>query len=358
MNSLKSIVFDTAALKHNLAVIRNRAGDAQIFAVLTGDGYGAGLVELARVLRDNGIDSFAIGDPEDARRLRDAGFGEEQILMLNATADTEVLKQLIDLNVICTIGSYETGVALNAAAEALGTYAEAHVLIDTGIGYCGFLPSEPEKLLQIFQHLPRVTISGTYTRLVSDSKDISHQMELFQDALNTLRQQGLDPGLIHASNSASLMHTDGIQFGAVRVGSALLGLTEKGRRRGRAALRPVSHGEATLDVVHWLPKGSSLGYEQQVTLRRATRVAILQVGYQNGFGVEKMSTNCFRAFFRALLSRRQRYVTIDGKRARILGRIGPTETAVDVTDLKCSETSVACFRIDPRFARGLHRVYR
>ncbi|MCC8099251.1 MAG: alanine racemase [Clostridiales bacterium] len=355
---MKSLVFDTAALKHNLEVVRTRAGDARIFAVLTGDGYGAGLVELARVLRENGIDSFAIGDPEDARRLRDAGFGEEQILMLNASADTEVLKQLIDLNVICTIGSYETGVALNAAAEELGTYAEAHVLIDTGIGYCGFLPSEPEKLLQIFQHLPRVTISGTYTRLISDSKDISHQMELFQEALNTLRQQGLDPGLIHASNSAALMQTDNIQFGAVRVGSALLGLTEKHRGRGRSALKQVCHGEATLDVVRWLPKGSSLGYEQQVTLRRATRVAILQVGYQNGFGTERVCTNCFRAFFQALRSRRRRYVTIDGKRARILGRIGPTETAIDVTDLKCSEASVARFQIDPRFARGLHRVYR
>lgn len=355
---MKSIVFDTAALKHNIGAVRARAGDAQIFAVLTGDGYGAGLVDLARVLQDNGIDSFAIGDPEDARRLRDAGFGEEQILMLNATADTEVLKQLIDLNVICTIGSYETGVALNAAAEELGTYAEAHVLIDTGIGYCGFLPSEPEKLLQIFQHLPRVTISGTYTRLISDSKDISHQVELFQEALNTLRQQGLDPGLIHASNSAALMQTGNIQFVAVRVGRALLGLTETHRGRGRSALKQVCHGEATLDVVRWLPKGSSLGYEQQVTLRRATRVAILQVGYQNGFGTERVCTSCFRAFFQALRSRRRRYVTIDGKRARILGHIGPTETAVDVTDLKCSEASVARFQIDPRFARGLHRVYR
>lgn len=61
--NVKQLVFEKAALKHNIAAIRERAGEAAIFAVLAGDGYGAGLIELARFLRAEGIDRFAVTSP-------------------------------------------------------------------------------------------------------------------------------------------------------------------------------------------------------------------------------------------------------------------------------------------------------
>lgn len=148
---MKQLVFERAALKHNIAMIQERAGDAAIFAVLAGDGYGAGLIELAQILREEGISRFAVDEPEDVRRLRAAGFQEEPILMLRSTTDRGELESLLEQRAICTIGSYETGTALNGVAEALGVQAEAHVLIDTGMGFGGFLPGERQKLMV---HLP------------------------------------------------------------------------------------------------------------------------------------------------------------------------------------------------------------
>ena len=354
--NVKQLVFEKAALKHNIAAIRERAGEAAIFAVLAGDGYGAGLIELARCLRAEGIDRFAVDEPEDVRRLRDAGFQDEPVLMLRSTADRGELETLLGQRAICTIGSYETGTALNAVAEALGVQAEAHVLIDTGMGFGGFLPGERQKLLSIYQYLPNVTITGTYTHLCSVTDDTTRQMETFQTVLDALHTANLNPGLVHAAGSSALMSAAGVCLDAVRVGSAFLGACRR-QKRG-SGLRPVCRGEATLDTIRWLPKGHTIGNEVLITLHRPTQVGILPVGYQHGFGIQRAQKSGLLAFARAWRAKRRRFVVINGQKARVLGRIGALETAVDVTDLKCAEGDVAMFQIDPIFARGMPRVYQ
>ena len=83
---MKQLVFERSAIKHNTAIIQERAGSAVIFAVLVGDAYGAGLVELAKLLREEGIAHFAVEEAEDVTRLRQAGFAsfEEQAAALEA----------------------------------------------------------------------------------------------------------------------------------------------------------------------------------------------------------------------------------------------------------------------------------
>ena len=101
----------------------------------------------------------------EAEALRKAGFVDEEILMLRSTTDREELERLVDLNVVCTISSVDTGVALNALAENRSTVVEAHIQVDTGMGFGGFLVSEPEKVLLAYRSLPNVALSGIYTQL-------------------------------------------------------------------------------------------------------------------------------------------------------------------------------------------------
>ena len=353
---MKQLVFERAARKNNIAAVQKRAGTSVIFAVLTGDGHGAGLVELAKILREEGITHFAVDEPEDVRRLREAGFQEEPVLMLRSTADRGELETLLGQKAICTIGSYETAAAVNAAAEALGTRAEAHVLIDTGMGFGGFLPGDRQKLLSIYQNLPNVSITGTYTHLCAANSDTTRQMSVFQGVLDDIHAAHLEPGLVHAAGSSALMSAAGVCLDAVRVGTAFLGTCR--RKKRNSGLRPVCHGEATLETVRWLPKGHTIGNEYQIILRRPTRVGILPVGYQHGFGLERTRKSGLFACFRSWRARRRRFVTIDGKKARVLGAIGALETAVDITDLKCGEGDVAVFQIDTMFARGMTRVFQ
>lgn len=353
--AVKQLVFERSAIKHNTAIIQERAGSAVIFAVLAGDAYGAGLIELARLLREEGIDHFAVEEAEDVLRMRQAGFASEPILMLRSTTDHSELITLLQQKAICTIGSYEAGTALNAVAEELGVQAEAHVLIDTGMGFGGFLSGEPQKLLSIYHYLPNVTISGTYTHLCASSQDTTRQMAIFQGVLDTIEGAHLNPGLIHAAGSSVLMNTTSTYTGAVRIGSAFLGTC---RTQKRSKLQPVCHGEAMLDTVRWLPKGHTIGNEVLTPLHRPTRVGILPIGYQHGFGIQRMRGSGLWATFNAWRQRRHRYVTINGQKAKVIGRIGALETAVDVTDLNCSEGDLATFQIDAVFARGMPRIYQ
>ena len=320
---MKALVIEKDAIRRNAAAVKARAGSAAIYAVLTGDGYGAGLVELARLLREEGIGRFAVSEPADAAALRKAGFVDEELLMLRSTTEREELEELMDLNVVCTIGSHDTGVALNGLAEARSTVVEAHIQIDTGLGFGGFLASEPEKVLSMYRYLPNVALSGIYTQL--------------------------------SSGSSALMGTDEARLDAVRVGSAFLGRCRRSRGDG---LTTVGWGEATLEEIRWLPKGHTVGAGRPVKLRKPTRVAVLPVGSQNGFGVGRPPEGGLWAQLRAWMGARRRFVTIGEKRARVIGQIGALETLVDVTDLKCSSGDKAVFPLDPLYARGLKREYR
>ena len=174
--------------------------------------------------------------------------------------------------------------------------------------------------------------------------------------LDALHTANLNPGLVHAAGSSALMSAAGVCLDAVRVGSAFLGACRR-QKRG-SGLRPVCRGEATLDTIRWLPKGHTIGNEVLITLHRPTQVGILPVGYQHGFGIQRAQKSGLLAFARAWRAKRRRFVVINGQKARVLGRIGALETAVDVTDLKCAEGDVAMFQIDPIFARGMPRVYQ
>ena len=87
-------------------------------------------------------------------------------------------------------------------------------------------------------------------------------------------------------------------------------------------------------------------------------MAVLPVGYHNGYGVERLRESGFWAFLRAWRRSRTRTVRIGDQRARLLAPIGATETLLDVTDLKCAAGDLAVFDLDPLYAKGFQVEYR
>ena len=146
-----------------------------------------------------------------------------------------------------------------------------------------------------------------------------------------------------------MSHLDGVGAGSVGLGRC--------RREKNDGLQTVGHGEASVDAIRWLPKGHTVGGEQLITLKRPTRVAIIPVGYQSGFGVLPPVYSLWESIHRFFRNRR-RTVRLNGQKVRVLGAIGGVETLLDVTELKCAEGDVAVFDIDPLFARGFTREYR
>ena len=348
---MKILVIEREGLKNNISVVKERAGGAVIYGVVTGDGQGAGLVELARVLRAEGIGRFAVSEVAEAAALRKAGFVEEEILMLRCTTDREELEQLLDLNVICTVGSHDSGLALNGVAEA-------HIQIDTGMGFGGFFSSEPEKILSTFRDLPGIAVTGVCTQLYTTSKKgrtLSAQIEEFTRTVEAIRAAGFETGTVHAAGSYVLMHHPAARLGGVRAGTVLMGRCRRARGDG---LRRVGYGEVQVEETRWVPKGHIVGGNTPGPLKKDTRVAVLPVGYQNGFGMGRPWAGGLLDAIRRWLTRRQITVRINGQKARVIGGIGAIETIVDVTELKCAAGDKAVFDIDPVFAKGFVREYR
>lgn len=355
---MRRLIIERSAIRNNMAVIKERAQGAALYGVVSGQGGGVGAVRLAQLLRDAGVTRFGVNSVEEAQLLRESGFETEEILMLRSTVDRDELERLVDLSVVCTVSSVDTGLALNAVAENRSTVAEAHIQVDTGLGFGGFLISEPEKILLAYRSLPNVALSGIYTQLhavTGKSQEVDGQLKQFQQVLEAIHQAGFETGTVHAAGSFALMHFDCARLDAVRAGSAILG---RCRRTKGDGLTTVGYGEATITEVRWLPKGHTVGADKLITMKKPTRVAVLPVGYQNGFGVERPRSQGLLDMWRAWRRSRNRTVRLNGQRVRVIGSIGASETILNVTDVKCSAGDVAAFDLDPLYARGMPIEFR
>lgn len=363
---MKAYVVERELLDNNLRMIKAQAADAPIWAVVKGNGYGLGVVPLAKVCRENGIFQFAVTELWEAKALRDAGFLQEQILMLRATSNREELEQLLDLNVIATVGSQADAVVLNGLAAERGIVAEAHLKIDTGMGRYGFLPTEVDKAISVYAYMESIAVSGIYTHFHSafcSEKKTRAQVCLFQDVLNQITAAGYETGSVHCANSSALMLYPEMRMGGVRVGSAILGRLSC---KGNYGLRPVGHGEAQIEELRWIPKGHTCGYAAAWRAKRPTQIAVVDVGWYHGFGVEKGRDvfrwrDCIRgqlSLLKAAILKRAFYVQVNGKKCKVLGHIGMINIVVDVTNLEVRVGDPVVLDINPLLVKGMPVEYR
>jgi alanine racemase len=351
--AVKNLVIDKAAIKNNLKAVKAKAKGIEIIADLTGDAYGLGLLETARLLRDEGISAFAISDPRDAEKLRTNGFTDEKLMMLRSTADSQEIGELIDLNVICTVGSYDAAVAINGIAEARKTVCEVQIKIDTGLGRYGFIATETDKIAAIYKYMPNLAIVGvfsTYSQSWKSEKISRSQYETFKELLDKLTGMGFELGCCHMADSAALFRYEFGKFDAARIGTALAGRVGGGNVAG---LIKVGYIEAGVEEVGWFPKGHRVG---NTVLKKPTRLAVLSVGYYHGFGVTRRDYE--KNFFDMLKARNLRpSIKLNGHKVKIMGGIGMMHTIVDVTNFDCNAGDIAVMDVDPINVKGLPRTY-
>jgi alanine racemase len=354
---MKHLVIDLRVVRNNLHAIKDRAESAAVYADLSANAGGMGLLPVAGFLRDEGIKDFAVSDVEDAAVLREKGFTKERIMMLRSTADPAEVSKLLELGVICTAGSYDAAVAINGLAESLGVMAQVQVNIDTGLGQYGFQPAELDKVAAIYKYMSSLTVVGTFTTFAASwrSKKLTFaQMDKFNIVLDRMIDMGLEPGWAHACDSAALFKYNIEHMDAVRVDTAL-----SGRIPGKPiqGLSRVGYIEAGLEEVGWYPKGHTIGSERGYTTKAPTKIAILSVGYYHGFGVDRYISE--RGMLDLLrFRRRSLFVRINGARARVLGNVGLLHTVVDVTKIDCTVGDIALLDVDPVNVKGLPILYR
>ena len=214
--------------------------------------------------------------------------------------------------------------------------------------------------------MDNIAVSGIYTHLHSafcSKKQTYAQAETFKSVIAAINAAGYETGMAHICNSAAFLRFPDLKMDGVRLGSAILGRLSF---KGSYALKRIGICETTVEELRWLPKGHTCGYGAAWKARKPTRIAVLPVGWYNGFGCE-MGHDIFRfrdglrqmlTGLRTMLGHKAIYVNISGQRCRVLGHIGMLHTVCDVTHIKCGLGDHATVNINPLMLKGMDVIFK
>jgi alanine racemase len=321
VSSMVDLAIDLSALRHNYRQLRHLcAAGVKFMAVVKADAYGHGLLPAARALAGEGADYLGVGSLEEGLVLRQAGLNLPVLLLLGILPEEAEPAVAADLEV--TLFRLDVAQSLAAAAAAQGKIARVHLKVDTGMGRLGLRPEEVLPFLEGLRDYPRLKVRGLISHLaVADLEDKSYtfrQLEQFTGLLQAARDRGWALPLSHIANSAALWELKDAHFAMVRPGIMLYGSPPAPERHMPVDLQPVMSLATQVLQVKRLPPGESISYGCTFTTADWCRLAVLPVGYANGYS--------------RLFSNRGE-VLIRGRRAPIRGRVCMNLTMVEVTHL-------------------------
>lgn len=358
---MNKLIIEKKLLKHNVQVIKNHAGATPVMGIVKCNGYGLGLIEYSKLLLEYGIDLLGVSCFDEAIALRDSGI-ECEIVLLTPYCEEDILKALIERNIILTVGSVNSAKAVENAGILCKTTPRANIEIDTGMGRCGFSVEKLDEILSVKDLL--IDYCGTFSHFsfsfAEKSIYVSEQLEKFKKAVSYLNENGFKTGVLHIANSSAFMKYKEAHLDMVRVGSALLGRVEGAVAFG---LKKIGYLETRVVEINHLKKGANVGYANTYKVKKDTKTAIIPIGYADGFLTEK-KRDTFRFFdtlryIKEALLPGKYFVKINGQSAEIIGRVGMFNIICDVTDMDVSAGDIVTANVNPILLdNSIKRVYK
>ncbi|GAC1427558.1 MAG: hypothetical protein NVS4B1_01600 [Ktedonobacteraceae bacterium] len=318
------VEIDLNAIANNTRRIKSLVGaQVQVLISLKADAYGHGALKVARTTLRNGASMLGVATLSEATPLREGGI-HAPILVFGYLPLWQ-MREAAHQDVTVTLYSSESAQALSRAALTLGKTVKVHVKVDTGMGRLGIREEQLDDIITLIreiQALPGLVLEGLYTHFaMADTQDKTHahqQLDRFNHILHVLTEQGLRPPLVHASNSAATFSLPEAHFDMVRPGIAIYGLDPSPEIHIPQGFRPALAFKTQVAQVKMVPAGECISYGCAFTTVRPTRVAVLPVGYADGF---RRSPHNWGV------------VLIHGQEAPILGRVCMDQCMVDVTNI-------------------------
>jgi alanine racemase len=324
--ALTSAVIDLSAVTHNVAQLRKAIAPAcAVLAVVKADAYGHGAAPIARHLEGLGIARFGVATVQEGRALRDAGI-RTSILVMGAVLPDQ-LPAVVASRLTPTVHDSTLVPFLAKALPPAQAPLAVHLKVDTGMGRLGLDPTAVVPLIRSEPFQSRFTAEGLMTHLAdADNPDpafTNDQLAVFRTLQRDLHAAGITVPLVHAANSAGILHHPTSHGTMVRPGLMLYGYAMRGDSCLSPDLQPALSLATQIVQIRTVTPGTSVGYNRAFVAARTTRIAVLPVGYADGYG-RKLSDKA--------------YVLLHGRRAPVIGRISMDMTTVDVTDIP--ETTV------------------
>lgn len=315
------VEIDLDALCANAALIRHIA-NTRLLAVVKADAYGHGAPMVARALEAAGdVAGFGVSLVEEGSSLRDAGV--ELPVLVMGPALLGGYDELVMRRMTTIISDLQDLEGLARAAQRRGRRAPVHLKIDTGMARLGIDPDALPAVIERARELGHLDIVGLSTHFAcADSDDphdrecmTYHQLSRFDEAAARARAMGVEPRFLHTANTSATLWFPESRRDLVRCG---LGLYGNGRQPAEGTLvqsmRIVSRIAQLRDIL----AGASVSYGALWRAARASRLAVVPMGYADGVP-------------RRLTGKAE--VLIHGRRCPLVGAISMDMAIADVTVL-------------------------
>jgi len=312
-------VVDLDAIAHNVRLLREHAGSAQVMAVVKADGYGHGATQVGRAALAAGAAELGVATIDEALALRRDGISAPVLAWLHPPGTDFAPALQADVQV--ALSSVRQLGELLEAVERTGRTATVTVKVDTGLNRNGVRVAEYPEMLTALRHAQgdhAIRLRGIMSHLVhgDDPENPVNdlQAQLLNDMLAHARDQGVRYEIAHLCNSPAAMTRPDLAFDMVRPGIAVYGQTPI-PERGDMGLRPAMTLKCPVALVRSARAGEGVSYGHTWIAERDTSLALLPIGYADGV-------------FRTLSGRID--VLINGRLRRSVGRICMDQFVVDL----------------------------
>jgi alanine racemase len=318
------IVVDLGAVRRNVATLKERVGGAQMMSVVKADGYGHGMVPVARAAREAGADWLGVAVIEEALALREAGDTGPVLTWLAVPG--EDFAAAVEADVDVTAYTTEELDEIVEAARRVGTTARVQLKIDTGLNRGGSSEELWPGLVAAAakaESAGAVRVTGIWSHFAcSDEPDHpanDTQEQVFRAALKVADVHGLRPEVRHLANSAAALLRPSSRFDMVRCGLATYGLSPAPDVAGAAdlGLVPAMTVRGRLAVVKRIRAGAGVSYGHTYVTDKDTTIAVVPMGY--GDGVPRSASS-------------RAHVLVAGRQRLLAGRVCMDQFVVDLDD--------------------------
>jgi len=292
---------DLSAIENNVRTLKGLTKPGTLFmAVVKADGYGHGAIRVAERALASGADRLGVATMDEAVALRDAGVTAPlQVLSEPPAAQVD---RIIDLGIIPTVTTRAFAGALGRAAASRGTEALYHLKVDTGMNRIGIRAEDAPEFSAMLAEFPGLRLEGTFTHFatadVLGDWEVTRQLQRFREALDGMRTEGVDPGIVHAANSPATILVPESHFDMVRCGIALYGLHPAKSTYGVVDLTPAMSVKAKALLVKRIGMGEGVSYGLTWQAGMQSTIATLPLGYADG--VHRVLSNKMRVVGRGV----------------------------------------------------------
>lgn len=281
------IEVDPAAITANVATLRALTGDASLCAVVKADGYGHGSVTAARAALAGGASWLAVALAEEGMVLREAGIKAPILLLSEPPPD--VMAEAVHADLVPTIYTASGVEAAQACVRASGRSVpwSVHLKVDTGMHRVGSDPDSAVGLATLIDSSPELELGGTFTHLaVADEPDrpeTEQQLKTFARVVRAIRERGINPGIIHAANSAGALHWPSARLDMVRTGIAIYGYSPFAAGvLDSGILVPALTLKSEVTMTRRVGAGEGVSYGLRHRLTEGGQLAVVPLGYADG----------------------------------------------------------------------------